>query len=71
MAHPIEEAAGDLLAASILARARGRTVSEEWRDYPEQGFWRPAYRKLWYVVREADGREVTRDLRREIAELYL
>lgn len=62
---------GAELAAEIVARSSGRTITEEWRDYPEEGFWRPAKRLLWYVVRESDGSEVTRDLRHETAELYL
>ena len=62
---------GAELAAEILARSSGRTITEEWRDYPDEGFWRPAKRLLWYVVREPDGSEVTRGLRREIAERYL
>jgi hypothetical protein len=49
----------------------GRALTEEWRDYPDLGPWRPACRKLWYVVRDAHGAEVTRDLRRDIAERYL
>ena len=67
-----EQGAGAaVLAAAIVGRTTGRTIGEQWRDYPEQGFWRPACRKRWYVVREADCTEVTRDLHRETAERYL
>jgi hypothetical protein len=57
-------AAGDELAAV-------RSIREQWVDYPADGPWRPAERKLWFVVVGADGLEVTRSLKRDVAELYL
>lgn len=55
-----------------LRRSRaGRTLSEEGRDYPAQGPFRPAGRKRWFVVGDANGVEITRTLSREAAELYL
>ena len=66
-----ETAAGDELAA-YLARGRGgRILREEARDYPAQGYWRPAQRKHWFVVEDAAGVEVTRSLKRSVAEMYL
>jgi hypothetical protein len=55
----------------VIPGAVGREIAEQWVDYPEQGVYRPATRKLWYVVVDAGGVEVTRSLRRDIAELYL
>ncbi|MDQ3381632.1 MAG: hypothetical protein M3546_15175 [Actinomycetota bacterium] len=49
----------------------GRTLREEWRDYPDEGRYRLVARKLWFVVRDADGQEVTRTLERTDAERYL
>jgi hypothetical protein len=48
-----------------------RTPTLETRHYPAEGYFRPAATKHWWVVREADGREVTRDLPRGVAERFL
>jgi hypothetical protein len=59
-----------------------RRIVTDWRTYAADGHWRPADKKLWYVVLDAEllcgsayksegEHEVTRDLKRDVAELYL
>jgi hypothetical protein len=55
----------------VVPGTRGREIVEQWVDYPEKGPYRPARRKLWYVVIDANGIAVTRSLRRDVAETYL
>ena len=52
-------------------KQEGRVLPEERVDHPAQGIYRPAMSRLWFVVRGADGLEVTRALRRHVAESYL
>ena len=47
-----------------------RTIVEEWVDHPAQGVYRPVVSRLWFVVRDPDGLEVTRSLHRHVAESY-
>jgi hypothetical protein len=60
----------DKQGAGASASAPNRRIVEELRDYPAEGYWRPAERKLWYVVLEGTV-EITHDLKRERAELFL
>jgi hypothetical protein len=61
----------ELRAAPDAPGRDGRVLREEWVDYPEQGPYRPAARRRWFVVRDGVGLEVTRSLKREVAERYL
>ena len=55
----------------LVPATDGRTLREEWVDYPAEGFWRLAERKRWWIVEDADGVEVSRSLDRDVAERYL
>jgi hypothetical protein len=57
--------------ARAVPATEGRSVREERRDYPAESRHRPACSRLWYVVVDGDGVEVTRSLKREEAERFL